>query len=117
LHFNKLFRNYRKIKTPIKGKRYTLAVADTEQKKRLGLSQLKILPRGCGMIFVYDNPVNHAFTMENTKIPLTIMFLSKDFEVLEVFKCRPFEKKKVRPKSDYSYVIEIWYILNNIIFS
>ena len=103
-----MFKNYRKIKTPIKGKgQYTLWVADTPSKRKLGLSNISKLPPRCGMIFVYDKPVNHAFTMANTKIPLTIMFLNKDFKVLEVFKCRPFEKKKVRPKSDYSYVIEI----------
>ena len=79
----------------------------TFKKKLLGLSKVKKLPAGCGMIFVYNSPVNNAFTMENTSIPLTIMFLDKNFEILEVFKCRPFEKKKVRPKSDYSYVIEI----------
>ena len=103
-----MFKKYRKIKTSIKGRgRYTLWVADTPTKKKIGLSKVKRLPPRHGMIFVYSTPVNHAFTMANTSIPLTIMFLDKNFEVLEVFKCRPFEKKKVRPKSDYSYVIEI----------
>ena len=107
MHFHDMFKSYKKIKVPIKGKRYTLVIADTHKKKLLGLSKVKKLPAGCGMIFVYNSPVNNAFTMENTSIPLTIMFLDKNFEILEVFKCRPFEKKKVRPKSDYYYVIEI----------
>jgi len=102
-----MFKRYKKIKIPIKGKKYTLAVADTSEKKSIGLSRVRKLPRGCGMLFVYNTPVNHAFTMEKTSIPLTIIFLTKDMEIIEVFKCRPYQKKKVRPESDYSYVIEI----------
>jgi len=102
-----MFKRYRKVKLPIKGKKYTLVVADTFEKKKIGLSRVNKLPSRCGMLFVYKTPVNHAFTMEKTSIPLIIIFLDKNMEILEVFKCRPFQKKKVRPKSDYSYVIEI----------
>jgi len=102
-----MFKRYRKVKLPIKGKQYTLVVADNFEKKKIGLSRVNKLPSRCGMLFVYNTPVNHAFTMEKTSIPLTIIFLDKNMEILEVFKCRPFQKKKVRPKSDYSYVIEI----------
>ncbi len=107
MHFHKLFKRYRKVKILIKGKKYTLVVSDTADKKRIGLSQVTKLPRYHGMLFVYNTPVNNAFTMEKTAIPLTIIFLDNNMNILEVFKCRPFQKKTVRPKSDYSYVIEI----------
>ena len=107
LHFNEIFKNYKKVKIPIRGKKYSLVIADTPKKKKIGLSQVRKLPNRCGMLFVYNTPVNNAFTMEKTSIPLTIIFLDSRMNILEVFKCRPFEKKKVRPKSDYSYVIEI----------
>lgn len=102
-----MFKRYKKFKIIIKGKQYTLAVADTLKKKKIGLSRLIKLPPRCGMLFVYNTPVNHAFTMEKTSIPLTIIFLDDKMNILEIFKCRPLEKRKVRPKSDYSYVIEI----------
>ena len=102
-----MFKRYRKVKIPIKGKRYNLVVADTPEKKTIGLSRVRKLPKMCGMLFVYKTPVRHAFTMEKTSIPLTIIFLDEQMNIIDVFKCRPFEKKKVRPKSDYSYVIEI----------
>ena len=107
LHFHEMFKRYKKVKILIKGKRYSLVVADTPKKKKIGLSRVTRLPSRCGMLFVYNTPVNHAYTMEKTSIPLTIIFLDRNMEILEVFKCRPFEKKKVKPKSDYSYVIEI----------
>ncbi len=91
----------------IKGKRYNLVVADTPKKKQIGLSHVKKLPNKCGMLFTYTSPVDHAFTMAKTSIPLTIIFLDKQMNIIEVFKCRQFDKRKVRPKSKYSYVIEI----------
>ncbi len=104
----KIYKKYRKITTPIKGKKYKLWVADTLQKKRLGLSPLNSLPRGWGMIFTYNSDVDHAFTMEKTKIPLTIIFLDKNFNVVDVFKCRPGQKGSIKPRNkNYRYVVEI----------
>ena len=103
-----MFKSYKKIKTSIKGRgKYTLWIADTPEKQKLGLSGIKKLPKKHGMIFVYDSPVDYPFTMEKTSIPLTIMFLDKNFNVIDVFNCRPFQKKSVRPSSKYSYVVEI----------
>lgn len=102
-----MFKNYRKIKTPIKGKMYNLWVADTPNKKRIGLSGIRKLPNKCGMIFVYDHDVDHAFTMKNTHIPLTIIFLDSKFKIIDVFNCKPREKRHVSPSKKYRYVIEI----------
>jgi len=102
------FKDYRKIKTPIKGRgRYTLWVADTFKKKEIGLSKVKKLPKNYGMIFVYNQDVDHSFTMKNTSIPLTIIFLDKDYEIIEVFNCQPFLKRSIRPSKKYRYVVEI----------
>ena len=104
----KQFKKYKKIKTSIKGRgRYTLWVADTSQKKAIGLSRVIKLPKRHGMIFTYTEDVDNAFTMKNTSIPLEIIFLDKDFEIIDYFKCRPFEKRAIRPSSKYRYVIEI----------
>jgi len=101
------FNNYKKIKTPIKGMgNYTLWVADTPLKKIRGLKNIRSLPNKCGMIFVYDKPVKNNFTMAGVKIPLTIMFLDKNFNILNVVKAKPGEKS-IFPNCEYQYVIEI----------
>lgn len=103
-----LFKKYKKIKTQIKGKgRYTLWVADTPKKKQIGLSKVLKLPSRHGMIFIYSEDVDNAFTMKNTGIPLEIIFLDKDFEIIDHFKCKPYEKRSIRPSSVYRYVVEI----------
>tara|TARA_B100001093_G_scaffold485513_1_gene519933 strand:+ start:6801 stop:7130 length:330 start_codon:yes stop_codon:yes gene_type:complete len=104
----KKFKNYRKIKTNINGRgRYTLWVADTSAKKSNGLSNISLLPRKHGMIFIYNDDVQHSFTMKNTFIPLTIIFLDKDFNIIEAFKCKPHQKRSIVPSKKYRYVIEI----------
>ena len=104
----KLFKNYKKIKTNIKGKgRYTLWVADTPAKKSTGLSRVAKLPKKHGMIFVYNQDVENHFTMKNTSIPLQIIFLDVNFNIVDTFMCRPYEKKSIKPRSSYRYVIEI----------
>ena len=60
------------------------------------------------MIFTYDSDVDHGFTMEKTKIPLTIIFLDKNFNVVDSFKCRPGQQGSIKPRrKNYRYVIEI----------
>jgi len=104
----KKFKKYKKIKTNIKGRgRYTLWIADTPKKKSVGLSGISSLPKRHGMIFTYEKDVHNSFTMKNTFIPLTIIFLDSNFEILEVFKCRPQEKRNIVPSVKYRYVIEI----------
>jgi uncharacterized membrane protein (UPF0127 family) len=103
-----MFKNYRKIKTLIKGRgNFTLWVADTSEKKRIGLSMIRRLPKRHGMIFVYNQDVDHAFTMKNTYIPLTIIFLDSKFNVIDSFKCKPLEKRSISPGRKYRYVVEI----------
>ena len=101
------FNNYNIINLKINNKIYKLWVADTEEKKRIGLSQVSKLKPLTGMIFVYTKPVRHSFTMKNTKIPLTMIFLDNKGNVVYQKKCKPYQKEKVRPKSDFYYVIEI----------
>jgi uncharacterized protein len=104
----KRFRRYKKIKQPIRGRGvFNLWVADTDQKKALGLSNLNILPKKHGMLFVYNHDVDNAFSMKETHIPLTIIFLNKDFEIIDVFKCKPLDRKPVISSEKYRYVIEI----------
>ena len=104
----KLFKKYKKIRTSIKGKgKYTLWVADTPAKKTIGLSRVSQLPKRHGMIFIYNEDVDGAFTMKNTSIPLQIIFLDVNFNVVDSFICRPYDKKSVQPSTSYRYVIEI----------
>ena len=103
----KIFKGYKTVKVKIKGKNYNLWVADTNTKRKIGLSKIKKLPPRTGMIFCYDNEVQNSFTMRNTSLPLTIIFLDRSMKILEIYKARPYQNKLITPKTKYSFVIEI----------
>ena len=92
------------INLPINKKLYKLWVADSREKQVKGLSGLKDIPDDHGMIFIYSKPVLHNFTMENTHIPLNIIFLDENFNTIETFKCEPLQKEPIAPKSKFSYI-------------
>lgn len=103
------FSNYKKIKTYIKGRSgtYKLWVADTPSKQKLGLSNLKSIPKNHGMIFVYNDDAPRTFTMKNTYIPLHIIFLDKNFNVVYQEKAVPNQRNSIMCKEKCRYVVEI----------
>ena len=86
------FSKYKKIEVPINGDLYTLNVANNRKLRQKGLSEVEHLPFREGMIFIYESPVHYSYTMENTKVPLQIIFINENFEIIQQFTCKPKEK-------------------------
>lgn len=101
------FHNYKKVDVPIGGRKYILYVADDQDKRRRGLSNVPFIAHNEGMLFVYPEPVCHAYTMEETKFPLKIIFIDKEFQVIGSFEGLPKQKEEIQPEGDFMYVIEI----------
>ena len=101
------FKDYNKIKLKISGKLYNLYVADSDEKRYKGLSGIPQIPGDCGMLFLHPKSVRDSYTMENTYFPLAIIFIDQNFNIVDQFNAQAFQKEKVRPKSNFKYVIEI----------
>lgn len=103
------FSNYKKVKTKIKGKPgiFSLWVADTPVKRKKGLSRISGLPKNGGMIFIYNSDEPRIFTMKNTFIPLHIIFLDKNFNVVYQEKARPQQRNSIECIDNCRYVVEI----------
>lgn len=100
----------KKFSVKIHGKSYKIKVAETEEDKSIGLSKKDKLPDNEGMLFVINEEDKDTeglvwFTMEDTKIPLDIVFINNDYEVLQVTKGEPLTKEPIYGKADY--VLEI----------
>jgi len=79
------------IRVTINDKQYNLLWAKTEEEKEKGLQEVEEMDDNEGMFFDYrDNPENElTFWMKDTLIPLDILFISEDFEVIQVSKGEP----------------------------
>ncbi len=62
----------------IKGQRFTIEVADSFEERERGLMFRDSLEKDNGMLFIHDTEEPQAYWMKNTKIPLDILYFSKD---------------------------------------
>ena len=62
----------------IRGQRFTVEVADSNEERSRGLMFRDSLEKDTGMLFVHDNEEPQAYWMKNTHIPLDILYFSKD---------------------------------------
>ena len=61
----------------LKGKRFTVEIADDDAERARGLMFRDELPAGSGMIFIHDDETAQAYWMKNTKIPLDILYFDR----------------------------------------
>lgn len=95
-------------KTDIKigNKEYEVLVAETEEEKTKGLQDVEELDDDEGMLFVYDEPQQVVFWMKDTTIPLDIIFINDDFEVISVQKGIPLSEDLIA-EDNVLYVLEV----------
>lgn len=90
----------------IGGKQYKVELAETEVEKEEGLQGIKNLPDDQGMLFVYDKPQTVGFWMKDTLIPLDIIFIDEDQEVISIYQGKP-EDKTIVEEDNVKYVLEV----------
>lgn len=99
--------HFERMHAVIKGKPFTLEVADDAVKRERGLMYRESMPSDHGMIFVFVRPDNYRFWMRNTYIPLDIVFLDSQGKVLDVEARKPLDDTSMGPDEPSSYVIEL----------
>ena len=87
-------------------KKYKVKEARTEEEKQKGLSNIEELPQDEGMIFYFDSPRQVSFWMKDTKIPLDIIFIDEDQEVISVKQGQP-EDDTLLTEDEVVYVVEL----------
>jgi len=86
-----------------------LELARTPKTRETGLMYRDSLPKGEGMIFVFENPQPQRFWMKNTRIPLDIGYFSADGRLKEVYRGRPFDLSGMPSRAkDLQFVVELY---------
>lgn len=104
------------VDVTIKGHKFRLWVADDEPERVRGLmfqkeEQMAPLADGTerGMVFVFPGSTRTSFWMKNTVVPLDIVYLSAEGEVLNLYTMVPLDDRPYRylPSGPFHVAIEV----------
>lgn len=90
----------------IGNKEYNVKEVTTPEDKAKGLQGVESLPEDEGMLFIYDPPEDVKFWMKDTLIPLDIIFINEDQEVVEVHQGIPNDETLIEVPN-IAYVLEV----------
>ncbi len=85
----------------------TVVVADSDERRYRGLSNVEQMEENKGMLFVYDEAVRHPFVMRDMKFDLDFVFI-RDGKVVDMAKNVAREYKgEVRGATEYDTILEV----------
>ena len=87
-------------------KTYKCKIAKSEEDKRQGLMYVENLPPDEGMLFVWDSEDTRQMWMKNTLIPLDMIAINDDDEVIMVYPARPKDETLI-PFMNTKYILEV----------
>ena len=95
-----------KCKITIGNKSYNVSIAKTEEEQIKGLQGVHTLPEAEGVLFVFEESGDVGFWMKDTLIPLDIIYINDDDEVIAVEQGTPGDET-ILEHPDVKYVLEV----------
>ncbi len=88
--------------------RIAIEVADNEQEREQGLMNRSQMADSAGMLFIFKEAKPRSFWMKNTKIPLDIMYIGTDKEIVMIYKSvMPYSTQSIPSYKEAQYVVEV----------
>ena len=95
----------------LKGQRYTVEIADSQEEQTLGRMFRRELDSGHGMLFTYDEAQPQSFWMKNCYIALDILYFDRDGKFINghynVPPCRSSQCPTYPSRRPARYVLEL----------
>ena len=99
--------------------RLMVEIANSPEARAQGLMGRERLGANAGMLFVYEGDARRFFWMKNTRIPLSLAFIDKSGEVLEIIHLQPHRPgtrvPSYRSRNKVRRVLEVnqgWFLRN-----
>ncbi len=108
---------FKTTRIKVAGHELKVEVADTDPQREQGLMYRKQLGRNDGMLFIFDEPAYQAMWMKNTLIPLSVAFLDKSGEILNILDMEPQTLDTHMSAGPATYAIETnkgWFAANKV---
>ena len=87
-------------------KQYNVRIAITDEEQSDGLKNIEKLFDNEGMLFVFDKEDQVSMWMEDTVIPLDVIFIDEDYNVVKVQQGVP-KSKELITSDNTKYVLEV----------
>ena len=87
-------------------KKYDVEVAENEEETMKGLQEVIEMDDDEGMLFIFPEPQHVDFWMKDTEIPLDIIFINSDLEVISVKQGEPMSEDFIS-EDNVQYVLEV----------
>ena len=85
-------------------------IADDEQEQMMGLMFRKNLSENEGMLFIFDYEDYQTFWMKNTSIPLDMIFIGENLEIVDIKNAVPCKQEPCalyKSSKPAKYVLEV----------
>jgi uncharacterized membrane protein (UPF0127 family) len=87
---------------------FAVEIADTEAAREKGLMYRRALPEGTGMLFDFHREQDVAFWMQNTYIPLDMIFIRGDGRILRIAEnTEPMSTRQIPSGGPVRAVLEV----------
>ena len=96
--------NYKQV--CINNKCFDVEVVRSQEDRNKGLMNREELPLNAGMLFIFNEEKEHSFWMKDTLIPLDIIWINKDKEIVHIHhNAEPYSEESI--KAQGLYVLEV----------
>ena len=89
---------------------FVVEVADNDEERKKWLMYREFMTKNRGMLFVFQESKIYSFWMKNTVIPLDMIRIDSEFNIVDIQTAQPCVTEKCAsyiPQKDSLYVLEI----------
>ncbi len=87
---------------------FRIEIVESEEDVMRGLKYRESMDDDAGMLFIFETPDLYDFWMQDTYLPLDMLFIASDGTINEIHEnAVPFSEERIHPTVIHQYVLEI----------